>query len=177
MTEKEIRARKIDPRSMSTGGIAWGPQYELLGLAGLNHRLAKLLMGAGPQNFGEVRPKFFFEHDGLLARKTIVDGLRSVRIYRDGDATIDIGISLATMSLPHEEYRKRLVEFILDGSRAICERAKKKKLEFDAERFMSFMQGILDAFLAIPLPLPATEGELFIAHRFLGVPYEPEPEE
>ena len=147
------------------------PSRAFLVWVDINQLLCQLLRDAGPQNFGEIRPKFLFEFEGRFAEKPIPDKVLAVRIYsRDGHAGADLGISRATQTLPEEEFRRRLAELLLEGAQAICLRAAKKKLGFEAYRFMTFMESIVSKYLAVPLPLPASQDELELAHRWLGVP-------
>lgn len=144
------------------------------------HRVALNRLGIEFSNREEhlwnIQPRVHLHIQGRFTEKPREDGLVSTRFYRNGVAGAEIKISTQTQFLPEEEFRDRLIELILVACDAIIARAKKKKIEFDGDKFLEYVNTVLAAYKSLTLPLPATSGEVDFAHRWLGIPREPNAE-
>lgn len=133
--------------------------------------LNRLFQEAGPVDFGPAGlvPGYFIIEEGPVYDLKVKEGVMRTRIDRYGHAYVTIGVPLSTLLLDEEEYRNRLSKFLMQGALAFAASTKKKKLDFDVEAYLLLVRCVLDRYIAVPLPLPATSSELEQAHYRLGI--------
>ena len=81
------------------------------------------------------------------------DGIWRCRHFKkDASMKVSFGISLATLSLPEDQFCHRLTEIYLEAAQAAVSHAAKKRLDFDATTFLARMKAAMLAFLIGDIP-------------------------
>jgi len=150
------------------GAISDGP--DLVGRDRHRVLLIRIFRSLPPTDFGTLRPGFLLHFAGRYSEREIEDGVASVRIYRDGIAVVELNLSTKTILLPEEQFRDGLAALIRLGANRLASHAKKKKLTFPSEPFLETIEKGLKLYQSTDLPLPATNAEMELAEKWLGVP-------
>jgi hypothetical protein len=147
--------------TIKIGGISDGA--DVLGID--RHRVAlnAIFYAVGPVDFGShVRPSFPLHRGGRFSTRAIMDGVQSVRLYKDGAAVIELGLSIETQLAGDSELRKAICEVIEGGSNKLIERLERKRIPFNSALFRSLVKQALEEYRLLPSPLPVTRAELLL---------------
>lgn len=143
----------------------FGPEFSLLGrgrhLAALRAICSHLFEGLQDDVSDIV---LFFTVDGRFAPnlfpKPITDGVRRCSMHKDGHLYVDIGLSLATIELDEQAFRRRVVRLISEASARILVYVSKKRLDFDSLMLAETFSALIAEYEALQLPLPISSSEI-----------------